>query len=108
MQCAKRLYLEVHHPKLAEESAHKQERFDVGRQVGELARTLYPGGTLIDHADDLKGALQETETLLSASGDALLFEAALQHDGVLFRAEIPCALCSRNGKRSRQSRESTQ
>ncbi len=88
LQCAKRLYLEVHHPELAEKSADKEALFAVGRQVGELAQTLYPGGTLIDHADDLKGALQETETLLSASGDALLFEAALQHDGVLFRADI--------------------
>ncbi len=60
IQCPKQLYLKTYHPELAEESADKQERFDVGHQVGELARTLYPGGTLIGDGGDLKAALEET------------------------------------------------
>ncbi len=60
LQCAKRLYLEVHHPELAEKSAGKEALFEVGHQVGELARTLYPGGTLIGDGGDLKAALEET------------------------------------------------
>ncbi|MFQ5757504.1 MAG: DUF2779 domain-containing protein, partial [Acidiferrobacterales bacterium] len=87
IQCPKRLYLETYHRELAEGSADKQERFAAGRRVGELARTLYPGGTLID-GGDLKGALEETEAGLKVANDAVFFEATLQHEDVLFRADI--------------------
>jgi len=87
IQCPKRLYLETHHPELAEKSADKEALFEVGHQVGELARTLFPGGTLID-GGDLKGALKETEAALKVANDAVFFEATLQHEGVLFRADI--------------------
>ncbi len=88
IQCPKRLYLETYHRELAEESPDKEESFAVGHQVGELARTLYPGGTLIDHGGDLKGAIEETETALKVANDAVFFEATLQHEGVLCRADI--------------------
>ena len=87
IQCPKRLYLETYYRELAEESADKEERFAVGHQVGELARTLYPGGTLID-GGDLKDALEETEAALKVANDAVFFEATLQHEDVLFRADI--------------------
>ncbi len=87
IQCPKRLYLETYHPELTEKSADKEALFEVGHQVGELARTLYPGGTLID-GGDLKGALKETEAALKVANDSVFFEATLQHEGVLFRADI--------------------
>ncbi len=87
IQCPKRLYLETYHRELAEESADKEALFKAGHQVGEFARTLYPGGTLID-GGDLKGALKETEAALKVANDAVFFEATLQHEGVLFRADI--------------------
>ena len=88
LQCQKRLYLEIHQPELAEADTGSQTRFDTGHRVGEVARSLYPEGRLIGHTDDLRAALQETETALAGDGDLLLFEPAFQHGGVLIRADL--------------------
>ncbi len=88
IQCHKRLYLQTYHRELAEESAALNYAFSVGRQVGDLARRLHTGSKLIDHVDDFKAALAETETLLQSGDNAVLFEAAFEHEGVLFRADI--------------------
>ena len=51
LQCHKRLYLECYHPDLADPIPEStQARFDTGTRVGELARSLFPGGILI-HSD---------------------------------------------------------
>ncbi len=48
LQCHKRLYLEVHHPSLATKpDAATQAMFDMGTEVGELARSRFPGGVLV-------------------------------------------------------------
>ena len=49
-QCHKLLWWTVHEPNAAELQPDKvlRDLFDQGRQVGELARRLYPGGVLID------------------------------------------------------------
>ncbi|MDE3221736.1 MAG: hypothetical protein KGO23_20465, partial [Nitrospirota bacterium] len=48
LQCHKRLYLEVHHPSLATKpDAATQAMFDMGTEVGELARSRFAGGTLV-------------------------------------------------------------
>ncbi|MHC4769512.1 MAG: DUF2779 domain-containing protein, partial [Planctomycetota bacterium] len=49
-QCHKLLWWKVHEPDAEELQPDKvlQDRFDQGRAVGELARTLFPGGRLID------------------------------------------------------------
>jgi hypothetical protein len=41
-QCQKRLWLEVHQPELREEDAAAEQKFAVGHQVGDVARSLYP------------------------------------------------------------------
>ena len=49
LQCLKRLYLECYHRDLADPTdANQQHLFDVGTAVGELAREIYPAGTLIE------------------------------------------------------------
>ena len=40
-QCPKRLWLEVHHPDLREDSAGTLASFRVGHQVGDVARRSY-------------------------------------------------------------------
>jgi uncharacterized protein DUF2779 len=95
LQCPKRLYLEIHQPDLAEVDAALQARFDIGHAVGATARSLYPGGRLIEHQDDLATALRETEAALVGSDDVVLFEPALQHGGILIRVDI---LIRRNGR----------
>ena len=47
-QCPKRLWLEINQPQLAVINADMQSRFDVGNQVGALARARYPDGVMID------------------------------------------------------------
>ena len=88
LQCPKRLYLEVHHPELAEVSDETERMFSNGHLVGEIARNQQPSGKLVSHTDDLKGALAETQALLKAEPKTILFEATFEHGGVLIRADI--------------------
>jgi hypothetical protein len=47
-QCLKRLYLQVHPPELAAEpDSADQAIIEQGREVGMLARTLFPGGVAV-------------------------------------------------------------
>lgn len=87
LQCPRRLYLDVHRPDLARASASAEYAFAEGHRVGEVARTFYPEGTLIRHDEDLGRALEETRKWLEG-GEATVFEATVQHDGVLIRADI--------------------
>ena len=88
IQCPKQLYLKTYRPELAEESASLQAIFDTGHRVGELARTLYPHGMLIGADQELNAALEQTAALLRAPGNGVLFEAAVQHDGVVVRTDV--------------------
>lgn len=88
LQCPKRLYLEVHHPELAEVSEATKQRFATGYAVGEVARSLMPGGILIETGGDLARALQETREALSTSKKVIVFEATFQHKRVLVKADI--------------------
>jgi len=87
-QCPQRLWLQSYRRDLAIVDPAAQPRFDAGNRVGEIARRLRPGGTLIGHVDDLGLALQESRDLLAGADDRLLFEAALQHGGVLVRTDV--------------------
>jgi hypothetical protein len=87
-QCEKRLYLEIHHPELAEVSGETGHRLEMGTRVGEAARELFPEGILIDTGNDLGQALSETGALLSRKKPVTLFEGTFQHNGVLIRADI--------------------
>jgi hypothetical protein len=55
LQRPKRLYLEVHHPELLDYSDETQRLFSIGHEVGEAARTVRPGGKLIEHQGNLNG-----------------------------------------------------
>lgn len=96
LQCHKRLWLECHRPELADPlSESKQALFNVGHQVGELARRRFPGGTLV--AEDRtrsEAALRTTRRLLREGVDCL-YEPAFSFDGVLVRADV--LLRSSNG-----------
>ena len=90
-QCPKRLWLEVHRPELREDSPTAEGSFQVGYQVGEVARRIYDPkgrGALIDvETEGFDGAFARTAKLLAAS-DKPIFEAALQADGVLALADV--------------------
>ena len=98
-QCPKRLGLQVHRPKLREDSATTQASFAVGHQVGNIARRLYDlkgNGVLIDpQADGFDAALARTQELLQSAQP--IFEAGFRADGALALADVMLPV-SKNGK----------
>jgi len=90
IQCHKRLYLEVHHPSLATKpDVATQAMFDMGTEVGELARRRFPGGKLVTAGyRQTEVALAQTAELLQDLSVPAIFEAAFLHGGVLIRADV--------------------
>lgn len=87
LQCPKRLYLQVHRPDVAEVDPSAEHRFQVGHEVGNVARSLQPGGKLMVE-EQLDAALNATRQELAAAGDKVLFEPAFAYGGVLVRADV--------------------
>ena len=89
-QCPKRLWLEVRHPDLIQQSAATEATFRVGHQVGEIARQIYDvqrTGALINlSADGLDGAFARTRHLLQSSQP--IFEGGFQAGGVRAFADV--------------------
>src|SRR5206468_5650203 len=90
LQCHKRLYLEVHHPSLATKpDASTQAMFDMGTEVGEFARSRFPGGVLMTAGyRQTEDALAQTVALIQDLSVPAIFEAAFLHGGVLIRADV--------------------
>ncbi len=89
-QCRKRLWLEVHNPELREDSPQTQARFEVGNQVGELARHIYDPegtGTVIDVAAGFQGAFQRSSELLE-QGNGPIFEAGFRAGETIAFADV--------------------
>ena len=89
-QCHKLLWWTVHEPHAVELQPDKvlQDLFDQGRQVGEAARTRYPGGVLIDlphHAGAERVAA--TKQALAAGAPAI-FEATFIADGTFVAIDV--------------------
>ena len=95
-QCPKRLWLQIHRPDLLKISGEAEQRFQVGYEVGDVARRLHVGGILIDE-EDLSDALESTRRAMDAHPNRPIFEATFQHDGVLVQVDL--MLPARNGYR---------
>src|SRR6266550_3499481 len=90
LQCHKKLWWEVHEPDAIELQPDKvlQDLFDQGRQVGELARTRYPGGVLIDLRHDARAErVAATRKLLDAGAPAI-FEATFIADNTYVAIDV--------------------
>ena len=76
-QCHKLLWWTVHEPDARELQPDKvlQDLFNQGRQVGELARTRYPGGVLIDLPHQARPERVAATAAALASGAPAVFEA---------------------------------
>jgi hypothetical protein len=92
LQCSKRVHLEVHRPELAEYSAATESAFATGHEVGDIAIRLLGGdnGIYVEyHAGGSLGpALRRTAELMSSLLRQPIYEATLEHDGVLVREDI--------------------
>lgn len=99
-QCPKRLWLEIHRPKLRNDSASTQASFAVGNQVGEIARRLYDPrskGALIDlKAEGFETALARSMALLDSN--CPIFEAGFSAGGAMAFADVMLPV-RRGGKR---------
>jgi hypothetical protein len=85
-QCPRRLWLQAYRPKLAEVDPAVQRQFDIGNQVGEIARSFHPDGVLIDATNRDK---QLADTAMALAGSPRpVFEATFEADGVLVRADL--------------------
>jgi len=87
-QCPKRLWLQIHRRDLLEVSDDTKQSFQIGYEVGEVARGLYPDGILIKDDDDLSAALESTKTVILAYPDHPIFEATFQRDGLSVRIDL--------------------
>lgn len=89
-QCPKRLWLEVHHPELREDSAGTEASFQVGFQVGDIARQIYDSkgeGVLIDVGrEGFERALSRSAELLKTTQP--IFEAGFSAGGALAFADV--------------------
>jgi hypothetical protein len=78
VQCLKRLYLLVHQAELGSgKTAADFALMDQGRQVGKLARRLFPGGVEI-RTGDTDDAIRITRELLANPDVPAIFEAAFE------------------------------
>lgn len=98
------MWLTAHRPELREDSAQTEQRFQIGFQVGDVARSLHPDGLLIDTPAPGE-ALALARRALVEQPERPLFEAAFQCDGVLVRADL--LLPESGGYRLREGKAST-
>ncbi|MET3760058.1 DUF2779 domain-containing protein [Sphingomonas sp. UYEF23] len=87
-QCAKRLWLSVHRPDLAQESDGTRRVFRIGHEVGAAACALYPDGIEIDGSAGMAAAAEATAIALGRAIRVPLFEATFIHAGVAVRVDL--------------------
>lgn len=88
-QCLKRLYLQVHQPTLIAAPDEATEAIiEQGREVGLLARQLFPGGVEVPSDGGLDQAIRATRELIVNPGVPAIFEGTCEHGGVLVRVDI--------------------
>lgn len=90
IQCAKRLYFQVHSPQLGVGTGDAARAvINQGRAVEGIAQKRFPGGVLVefDHLH-LGEAVRATKVLLEKPEVPTIFEGAFEHDGVLVRTDI--------------------
>ena len=89
VQCLKRLYWQVHAPELAAEPDPATEAiFEQGREVGLLARQLFPGGVEVGSDGGLDQAIRTTKELIANPEVPAIFEGTFEHQGVIVKTDI--------------------
>ena len=86
-QCEKKLWLSEHRPALAQQPQNAESRLHTGLQVGDVARTLFGEGPVIDFSQGISGAIARTIAFMD-QGVERIYEPTFIHDGVLVRADI--------------------
>lgn len=94
-QCPLRLWFTAHSPELATPPDEGLQRvFAQGHRIGKLAQARYPGGVLVaENHHQTAQALERTADLMSDPAVPAIYEAAIEHRGVLTRVDV----LARNG-----------
>ena len=101
-QCMKRLWLEVHRPDHREDSETTRASFQVGYQVGDVARRIYDpleAGVYIDVVKDGFPAAFKQSAKLLAEGMRPVFEAGFKSEKTIAFADVMIPLVD-GGSRS--------
>ncbi len=89
-QCPKRLWLEVHHPELRDDSDSTKASFRVGNEVGDIAHQIYDpegvGVLLNAQRDGYDFTLKRSLALLSSSNP--IFEAGFVANGAIAFSDV--------------------
>ncbi|MFZ0860133.1 MAG: DUF2779 domain-containing protein [Candidatus Sulfotelmatobacter sp.] len=89
VQCLKRLYLLVHSPELgAQPDAADHAIIEQGREVGLLARRLFPSGVEVRGDGGLDKAIRATRELVANREVPAIYEGTFEQGGVLVRVDI--------------------
>ncbi|MYA28810.1 MAG: hypothetical protein F4Z24_05810 [Nitrospira sp. SB0666_bin_27] len=90
LQCHKRLYLEIHHPQLADEvDDRRQMMLEMGKEINEIAHRYFPGGALVAEGHrQSTAALEKTAALMADPTVPAIFEGAFQFEGTLVRVDV--------------------
>ena len=89
VQCLKRLYWQVHEPELAAEpDAAMEAIIQQGREVGMLARQMFPGGVEVCTEGGLDEAIRTTRELVTNPEVPAIFEGVFEHGSVLVRVDV--------------------
>jgi len=88
LQCPKALWLFKNRKDLeTEPDQRRQNLFDTGHRVGNLAQQLFPGGIEVAYrASDYQGMIDETTRLTQSEN--VIYEGSFSTDGVFVRADI--------------------
>jgi predicted RecB family nuclease len=88
-QCLKRLYWQVHQPELAgTPDAAAVAIMEQGREVGMLARQLFPGGVEVGGSGGLERAIRITRELVADPDVPAIFEGVFEHEGVHVKVDV--------------------
>ena len=89
LQCHKSLYLQKYHPERKGEVSDEQEAlFQVGFEVGEYAKQLFPGGIEIPYEENnYAGQVEKTRAEID-KGITTIYEAAFSYDNVFVKVDI--------------------
>lgn len=90
LQCLKRLYLEIHASELATPAdPDRQALFEMGTDVGALARCRFPGGILVKETHrQTRAAVQRTAELIQDPAVPAIFEGAFIYRDTLVRVDV--------------------
>lgn len=90
-QCQKAFFFYKRHPYLRDKvSVDKQLTFNRGHQVGDLAQTLFPGGTDVSKQTKNSSEALALTKILVENKTSVIYEATFTFNGALIMLDILC------------------